>query len=387
MSRQLKKNLLSRKEFLRLAAAGLGAAALSGCQPEAGGPAVPVSSPTTSPLPSDTPEPPPTNTAVPSPSATSTIEVSPTPLKEVYRPDLVKIYPAVASKVVEAHHAGAWSGTELVPNVLRRMLDDAITRLTGLAGAREAWSALFLPEERIAIKVNAFGNSTIWTHVPLVAAVTDSLVEAGIPAEHITIYDQHTYELMTAGFNVNPDGPGVRCAGTDDNVESSKVQVIDREIQLSNILVNCDALINMPVLKSHMMAGITFAMKNHYGSYQYPELLHSPSMEEVAALNALPHIKDRTRLIIGDALAANLRYRASWPYWVADWTGDSIFMSFDPVAHDTLGLQKLSKLLEADGESATAINTMASPALDYGTRIGIGTRDLANIQFEEVWLS
>jgi hypothetical protein len=170
-------------------------------------------------------------------------------------------------------------------------------------------------------------------------------------------------------------------------VEGSKVQVINGKVKLSSILANCDALINMPVLKSHMMAGITFAMKNHFGSYQYPELLHSPGMEEVAALNALPYIKDRTRLIIGDALAANIRYKNSWPYWVADWTGDSIFMSFDPLAHDTLGLQKLSGLLEADGGSSTAINRMAAPALEYGAQAGIGTRDLANIQFEEVWLS
>ncbi len=43
------------------------------------------------------------------------------------------------------------------------------------------------------------------------------------------------------------------------------------KINLANVLKECDALINIPVLKSHMMAGITFAMKNHYGSFYFSE--------------------------------------------------------------------------------------------------------------------
>jgi len=85
-------------------------------------------------------------------------------------------------KVVQAHHAGAWEGETLVPGALRQMLDASFRELTGLNDAREAWAALFAPDERIAIKVNAFRNSVIWTHVPLVAAVSDALQEAGFPA-------------------------------------------------------------------------------------------------------------------------------------------------------------------------------------------------------------
>jgi hypothetical protein len=355
----------------------LGALALASCQ---GQPAEPTAT-------STPPPPPPADTPLPKPSLTPTIEVSPTPLKEVYHPEPVKFYPAAPSTVVETHHAGAWSGENLEPGALRSMLDASITRLTGLNDAREAWAALFLPEERIAIKVNAFRNSTIWTHPPLVKALTDALVEAGLPAENITIFDATTLELEEAGYAVNPDGPGVRCAGSDSNYETNRVHVNYARIKLSSILANCDALINMPVLKSHMMAGITFAMKNHYGSYQSPELLHTTDMKEVAALNALPYIKDRTRLIVGDALQANLRYNNSWPYWEADWTGDSIFMSFDPLAHDTLGLQKLTRLLKEDGGDPTGIENMAAPALSHGAEIGIGTSDLANIKFEEINLS
>jgi len=56
----------------------------------------------------------------------------------------------------------------------------------------------------------------------------------------------------------------------------------------------------------------------------------------MAELNKLPPIKDKTRLIIAQCWrpASNTNY--AWPYWEADYTGDSILMSFDSVAHDTV---------------------------------------------------
>jgi hypothetical protein len=95
---------------------------------------------------------------------------------------------------VRAHHAGVWSGDELVPDALRQMLDASITELTGLNDAHEAWAALFAPDERIAIKVNALRGPCL-THVPLVMAVTACLQAAGVPAEQIVIFDRYTDDL------------------------------------------------------------------------------------------------------------------------------------------------------------------------------------------------
>ncbi len=383
MSNQSQRSSISRKDFLRLVGISLGSLAASqilpGCQQATAEP--------TAALPTATM--PHTQTAVPSTTATmaSTATTAPATPAQLIRPEIIKLYPTVSSKVIQTHHTGVWSSDALVPDAVRQMVDESITRLTGINDAREAWAALFKPEERIAIKVNAFSNSRIWTHVPLVQAVTDSLVEAGLQPENIVIYDWYSSELRMAGFTMNPDGPGVRCYGSDSNNNEETTQVLERKIHLSNILTSCDALINMPVLKTHMMAGVTFAMKNHFGSYSSPSALHSPTMQEVAALNALPQIKDRTRLIIGDALTACVRYKNSYPYWDSDWTGDSIYMSYDPVALDTLGLEKLSQLLEADGGDPTSIQRMAKPALDLAVELGLGTNDPANMDIEEVTLS
>jgi len=270
---------------------------------------------------------------------------------------------------------------------MREMLDASITNLTGMQDAREAWAALFDPGERIGIKVNVFRNSLIWTHLPLVLAVTECLQEAGVPAEQIVLFDYFTSEFETAAYPINLDGPGVRCYGTDGDYAPGW-QVSGATLGLSNILLSCNALINMPVLKSHMIAGLSFALKNHYGSISRPESLHYGQNMNVgmAALNALPPIKDRTRLIIGDALEACLRYTGSFPYWRADWKGDSIFMSFDPVAQDTVGLEVYRQLLIEAGDNPAMAISKATPWLQSGAELGLGTNDPKNMELVEVKL-
>jgi hypothetical protein len=324
------------------------------------------------------------------------------PGPSVSREDVFKFHPNAPSKVVHAHHAGVWTSTPTVgsladsaeenallsPEALREMLDASITELTGLEKARDAWAVLFSPEERIGIKVNAFRNSLIWTHVPLVTAVTDSLQDAGVPPEQIVIFDYYTSELEKAGFAINEDGPGVRCYGTESNY-TQEGTVKGMNIEFSNILLECDALINVPVLKSHMIAGLSFALKNHYGSIRSPGDLHSDIGNAMGELNALSPVKDRTRLIVGDVLTACLRYGGVFPYWTSDRIGDSILLSFDPVAADTIALQTLGQFLkdEGDGPRSVLLEMSATPCLESGSELGLGTNDPANIDLVDLKLS
>jgi len=371
---------ISRRAFLRLAAmAGL----LAGCRPLERL-VTPVPSEVEGPT--GTPTPTPTRAPTVTPTATPTAAPTATPTVAVRRPEIIQFYPEGPSKVVHTHHAGVWDGDALVPQAIRQMLDASIIELTGLNDATEAWAALFDPGERIAIKVNAFRNSIIWTHVPLVMAVTECLQEAGVPAEQIVIFDYYTSELEEAGYPVNQEGPGVRCYGTDYSYTSDWM-LMDINMRLSDILLNCDALINMPILKAHMISGISFAMKNHYGSFDRPNVFHEPRIgRAIAELNALSPLRDRTRLIVGDVLEACLRYANSWPYWEADFAGDSLLMSFDPVAHDTVGLQTFGQLLTEDGGNPEVAIGRANPWLENGAELGLGTSDPDNIEFVELTL-
>ena len=249
-------------------------------------------------------------------------------------PQPVAFDPTLPGRVVQASHAGAWADGDLVPDALRQLLDASITKLASLNDAGQAWAALFDPGERVAIKVNGLRNGA--THVPLVMAVTECLQDVGVPPEQIVIFDRNTAELVDMGYPVNVDGPGVRCYGNGDDwgLEGSYTAgwtLIDTEIRVSDILLECDALVNMPILKQAMGPGISFGMKNHYGTFDVPWLFHNDRFERaMGELNALPPIRDKTRLTIGDVLttetaSGNDGYRVMG-------VGNTILMSFDPVA-------------------------------------------------------
>ncbi len=315
------------------------------------------------------------------------------PTVVVRRPEVIRFYPDLQSKVVRVHHAGVWSGSELVPNALRQMLDASITALTGLNDAQEAWAALFAPDERIAIKVNALRGPCL-THVPLVMAVTECLQAAGVPGEQIVIFDRYTDELEYAGYAINYEGPGVRCYGTNDSGPAARSssarnghyvagwQVIDTEVGLSEILMSCHALINVPILKSAMLpeVGMTFGMKNHYGTFDRPADFHGDRFRRgVAELNALPPIKERARLIIGDVLTPKI----GRPRQIVG-VENTILASFDPVAHDTVGLQMTSKALAAEGRNPAVATASASLWLATSAELGLGTDRLEHVDLVEV---
>ena len=334
----------------------------------------PTSTPTAEPTDAPTSEPTaePASTPTDAPTSTPTTEPAPT------SPPTAEPPPDPLGRVVQVHHAGVWDGDNLVEDAIRQMLDASITQLTGQNDAGQAWGSLFAPQERIAIKVNVLSISSFWTHAPLVMAITERLQEAGVPAEQIVIFDYNSRELPNAGYVINQDGPGVRCYGTDGD-SASGWTIMDTEVGLSNILMNCDALINVPILKQHDGSGISFAMKNHYGTFSKPSSFHGGRIVRgIAELNALPPIKERTRLIVGDALAI---VKAGWRNAA---TGDSILTSFDPVAHDTVGLQLYSQMLAAEGGNPAGATEQANAWLNASAELGLGVNNLDSIELMEV---
>jgi uncharacterized protein (DUF362 family) len=389
----------SRRDFLRLMATSAGALAgsrlLSACNQDT------INSTPTSSTPAsilvETPSATPdaimmatqtkTPTLIPFDTLVATSTSSPqtiTPVPELKKQlDLIQIYPAVPSRVVRCQSENVWQNDKLESSVLNQMLDALIIQMTGITPAKNAWRALFDPNERIAIKVNTILGSMTGTHVPLVLAVANRLQASGIPAEQIVIYDRNTYELQIAGYTLNDSKPGVQCIATNDRYNGDW-NVVDVPVKLSQVLLDCDALINIPILKQHGMAGISFAMKNHYGTIDKPSHFHAGEYIQrgLAEVNKLPPIKDRTRLIIGDALQIVLGNS-----WTAVENKNTLIMSFDPVAHDTIGLDMFKAIIAAKGRSTKSYEELANPWLANGAQLGLGTNELSHIELLEVPIS
>jgi hypothetical protein len=62
-------------------------------------------------------------------------------------------------------------------------------------------------------------------------------------------------------------------------------------------------------------------------------------------------------------------------------------MSFDPVAHDTVGMQILERLQgENDATLAPYLRDLATSYLKTAAELGLGTNDLQHLTVEEVKL-
>jgi hypothetical protein len=291
----------------------------------------------------------------------------------------MSVYPKSKSRVAIVRHDTANSLTgEEQAKLLSKMLDAGITELTGLQDAAQAWSTLFDAKERIAIKVNCI--SQVATTVAVATAVGRRLHEAaGIPLENIIIYDRTEAELKRAGYTINASGPGIRCYATTEYGEPVKLSTAT--VSFSNVLLGCDALINIPIPKDHDICGVTLAMKNHYGTISNPWDLHAnhcdPSVHE---LNAAEPIRQRARLIVGDAL------RVCPSDWSKGVTENALLFAFDPVAHDMLGRRILIAKREAEGKKPDYLQSL-SGYIASAAKAGLGTDKLENIDLKEIKLS
>jgi len=203
--------------------------------------------------------------------------------------------------------------------VINRMMDDVVKKLTGTYDVGSAWEMLFVdfnkrkglgeisyqPGQKIFIKINegaggwAFEKSDLsyasWaysdtypnaeTSAPMAISVLKQLViDFGVAQEDIYIGDpnahifKENYDQMFAVFpNVKYVDKDYSDLGRTRISKSSAPALIwsDKGKEISpddtkymwTEMENADYLVNLATLKAHAMAGITLTAKNHFGSH------------------------------------------------------------------------------------------------------------------------
>jgi len=241
-------------------------------------------------------------------------------------------------------HSGVLIDGQPNPDIVVQMLDEGISALADGADPLEVWRVLFDQNEHVLLKVNCIAAGGP-TQPAVTYAVVRRLQDAGLSAENLLIFDRSDHELADAGYQLNDSGTGVQCHGTRG--EGSEVALTQASVRFWQELDQYDAIINIPTPKSHGIAGVSVAMKNHYGSVNEPAKLHgngcNPAIPE---LNAQPVIKDKTRLNIAAAL------RVSPFDWNSPQPEHALLLSFDPVALDTVARDILVRHHRAAGADA-----------------------------------
>jgi hypothetical protein len=224
------------------------------------------------------------------------------------------------------------------------MLDQALLEFTGAGDSVAAWSQFIKPEDVVGVKINVMMTPT---SAPISRAIVRGIMSVGVPENEIILWDR------------NHAGRGLK--GTDVRTEEFGFDAKS----LSRIVTDeATALINVPGMKIHWLAGVAVALKNWIGAVtkiNVPDLgvayaIHGDSCAECCMVNAIPAVRDKCRLVIVDAMrplfhgGPQVDPRYLWPY-------NGIIVGTDPVAVDAV----CTKILEAKRRESKGADWPISP--------------------------
>ncbi len=322
-----------------------------------------------------------------------------------------------SNKLVTVFHPGATDGSNgknnanLVDETIIQMVDQGIKAFTGKNSLKDAWAEIIPdPTKKVAIKINCQIKG-IYTKAKVVAPIIQGLILRGVSPDNIIVYDLKDTAFSIAGFIKNL-GPGPKI-GTVENFggysrffadrlanlliggyPNSALNLLHQSIQNSQSKIinkigsslmpsdsqkyDCEYIINVPVLKAlDGYSGVTLSMKNHYGSIGNPHDHHNDIMDYIPYINNLAPIRDKTRLIVMDAIFCQYK----WTGGISQdniTTRNQILISNDPVAIDFLGWQIIEKERKKQGLPPV------SPIPAYIAKasvLGLGTNNPEQVQY------
>ena len=306
----------------------------------------------------------------------------------------------VSNKVVVVRHKNVFGPDgHARQQLVLDMVNRGITELTGAGNLIDAWFPFFRPEDVIGMKINAISfrgltNTPLATHYQVLTnAIISSCAEARIEEKQFVIWDRSDAELVNLGFTPSNDIDKLRIFGTykhhrgTDGIgfHPNQYPVGKKSTRVSRILSEiCTAMINVPVIKPHPLAGITAALKNHYGTIDNPSSFHLGACTDpgIPEINAIPEIRDKERLVICNALQVIYKGGVSWKPANA-WPCGALILGTDPVAVDRVCLKIINeKRLQLN----KSIIDNRARHIQLSESLGIGVSTLDKIDLVEIAL-
>jgi len=278
------------------------------------------------------------------------------------------------SRVIVAERDNFGTGSGINRKTVKQAVDAMVKKLSGKGNVDEAWRTFVSPKETVAMKSNVQHRSAS-TSPALVWAVCRGLVDAGVPQRKIIVFGRNKEDFRSSGLKPFEDMPEVQFLAAD-SAWDTEVKAGSIKTRLTRILTkDADAIINLPRLKHHVLAGVTVAMKNHMGSILNPQNYHG-NLDTIAELNCLPTIRKKTRLALCDAIVGILDKGPQFRGAHCTWQAKSLLAATDLVALDAVGAEMIRKARIAKGAGVTKPDPRH---IAHAAEIGLGTADLRKI--------
>jgi uncharacterized protein (DUF362 family) len=271
---------------------------------------------------------------------------------------------------------------------LRAGLDAGLASL-GDATGPDAWSRLFRPTDRVAIKLNCLAGPGLSPRRDLVEALLSGIRSSGVPDPSIVLFDRSSRELERAGFPIQKGAGEVRCFGTDALKDGGYgTEILEhRSIGslFSRILTeHATVLVNVGVCKDHDLSGVSAGCKNLYGLIHNPNRYHANHCDPFLA-DLLDHsaIRPKLRLTVIDAIEAQCH---GGPARAPTYTfqPNRVLVSLDPVAVDRIAWEMIEKERARRGLKSLAEDDREPTWIAAAGRLGLGEPERARIEVREV---
>lgn len=240
--------------------------------------------------------------------------------------------------------------------------------------------------QRIVVKPNIG-----WDRVPeraantnpdLIAAIVEECFAAG--AAEVTVFD-HTCDdwrktYQASGIEQSAKKAGAKVIPADLERYYRRVELpegkILKEAKVHEAILDCDAWINVPILKNHGGANLTISMKNHMGIVWDRRVFHSRGLQQCIA--DICTLDKKPALNIVDAYRVMKTHGPQGRSMSDVVEAKSLFMSPDIVAVDTAATRFFNQIREMPLESVEH--------LANGEELRLGTTDLDSIDIKRIRL-
>jgi uncharacterized protein (DUF362 family) len=232
--------------------------------------------------------------------------------------------------------------------------------------------------EKVVIKPNIAFNKTPQqganTHPDVVSALVKLCKNTG--AKEIVVIDHPpgsgswNVTYLTSGIKdaVEKAGGIMKPPTNWKKVEINGTEIL-KEAEILQEVIDCDVLINIPVVKVHVGSKVTLAMKNFMGIVKDRRYFHRTNLHKCIA-EITYFIKPKTRLIILDATRIMLTNGPQGPGEIKELK--TVIGGTDIVALDAYGTTLLGKKPEE------------VPHIKIASEMGLGVMDLEKVDIHYV---
>jgi hypothetical protein len=294
-------------------------------------------------------------------------------------------------KIVKVTRPGSLQANGLYPkpDAAKAMLEKAMLEFTGEKSLGAAFGRFVHKSDKVAVKLNGIAKGKKFgTNKELVDVILAGLLESGVPATSIVVYEQ--YGSFLGGTRVDQSNvpPGVTCkvhgnkemATPDIAFTDGKAKILTK---FAKPLIEATAVINVSLIKDHAICGYTGCLKNMtHGSINVPHEHHAHhASPQIAKLYAHEAIKSRVRLHITDAY--KVMYDGGPVEVVSYVPHDSVYVTTDPVAMDSYGWELVDKIRKDKGMKTLKDVGRYPGYIPAAADLGLGIGDLSKVSVRD----